>query len=221
MIVTVSGRSGLTNAYVSVLSATGSLEISGASRCDDMVPPHRLCRDAACMMRRTSCGSLTTTSSVPWRIETSPSLASWTQNMTGSLLTHGEAVERQRRGPALAPSTVLADAGAAAAWRLRAPIGTATAAAPAVTRNRSRRDQVDKMISSRVGGPPADRPLTTCSSPVAVRIGRSPISTRARPGGVRSLVELTATRRITDERRRSEQRLMSESGTGPHAFCAR
>src|SRR5579862_751246 len=36
MIVTVSGRSGLTNAYRSVLSATGSLEISGASRCDDM-----------------------------------------------------------------------------------------------------------------------------------------------------------------------------------------
>jgi hypothetical protein len=28
--------SGLTNAYTSVLSATGSLEISGASRCDDI-----------------------------------------------------------------------------------------------------------------------------------------------------------------------------------------
>jgi hypothetical protein len=36
MSVTVDGRSGLTNAYTSVLSATGSLEISGASRCDDM-----------------------------------------------------------------------------------------------------------------------------------------------------------------------------------------
>src|SRR3954469_25090663 len=36
MIVTESGRSGLTNAYRSVLSATGSLEISGASRWDDM-----------------------------------------------------------------------------------------------------------------------------------------------------------------------------------------
>src|SRR5580700_6793368 len=36
MIVTVSGSSGLTNAYRSVLSATGSLEISGASRWDDM-----------------------------------------------------------------------------------------------------------------------------------------------------------------------------------------
>src|SRR2546425_13176627 len=35
-IVTVFGRSGLTNAYRSVLSATGSLEIPGASRCDDM-----------------------------------------------------------------------------------------------------------------------------------------------------------------------------------------
>ena len=32
MIVTVSGSSGLTNAYVSVLSATGSLLIAGASR---------------------------------------------------------------------------------------------------------------------------------------------------------------------------------------------
>jgi len=32
MIVTVSGRSGLRNAYVSVLSAEGSSEISGASR---------------------------------------------------------------------------------------------------------------------------------------------------------------------------------------------
>src|ERR1700745_464649 len=36
MNVTVSGASGLTNAYTSVLSATGSFEISGASRCDDM-----------------------------------------------------------------------------------------------------------------------------------------------------------------------------------------
>src|ERR1700733_8850999 len=41
MSVTVSGLSGLTNAYTSVLSATGSLEISGASRCDDMRLPHR------------------------------------------------------------------------------------------------------------------------------------------------------------------------------------
>src|SRR4051794_15711250 len=37
MIVTVSGSSGLTNAYRSELSATGSLLISGASRCDDAV----------------------------------------------------------------------------------------------------------------------------------------------------------------------------------------
>src|SRR4029453_5537833 len=36
MIVTVSGASGLTNAYRSELSATGSLLISGASRCEDM-----------------------------------------------------------------------------------------------------------------------------------------------------------------------------------------
>src|SRR5579875_2660949 len=34
--VTVSGLSGLTNAYTSVLSATGSFAISGASRCDDI-----------------------------------------------------------------------------------------------------------------------------------------------------------------------------------------
>jgi hypothetical protein len=32
MIVTLSGRSGLRNAYVSVLSAEGSSEINGASR---------------------------------------------------------------------------------------------------------------------------------------------------------------------------------------------
>src|SRR5262245_13454455 len=37
MRVTVSGLSGLTKAYTSVLSATGSFEISGASRCDDIV----------------------------------------------------------------------------------------------------------------------------------------------------------------------------------------
>src|SRR5580704_15184861 len=36
MSVTVPGWSGLTNAYTSVESATGSLAISGASRCDDM-----------------------------------------------------------------------------------------------------------------------------------------------------------------------------------------
>src|ERR1700722_20530665 len=42
MSVTVSGLSGLTNAYTSVLSATGSLEISGASRCDDIDLPHWL-----------------------------------------------------------------------------------------------------------------------------------------------------------------------------------
>src|SRR5580700_4424549 len=42
MSVTVVGLSGLTNAYTSVLSATGSLEISGASRCDDIYLPHWL-----------------------------------------------------------------------------------------------------------------------------------------------------------------------------------
>src|SRR6185437_6178426 len=36
MIVTVPGSSGETNAYVSVLSATGSLLIAGASRWDDI-----------------------------------------------------------------------------------------------------------------------------------------------------------------------------------------
>src|SRR6185437_8038377 len=46
MIVTVPGSSGETNAYVSVLSATGSLLIAGASRWDDiscLLP--RLARD--------------------------------------------------------------------------------------------------------------------------------------------------------------------------------
>ena len=41
MSVTVSGRSGLTNAYTSVLSATGSFEISGASRWLDIRPSSR------------------------------------------------------------------------------------------------------------------------------------------------------------------------------------
>src|SRR5207245_6283566 len=41
-IVTVFGLSGLTNAYRSVLSATGSLAIPGASRCDDMTFPPKL-----------------------------------------------------------------------------------------------------------------------------------------------------------------------------------
>src|SRR5215469_14956413 len=50
MIVTVSGLSGLTKAYRSVLSATGSLAISGASRCDDMRSALRLLR-----RRRRSC----------------------------------------------------------------------------------------------------------------------------------------------------------------------
>ena len=36
IIVTKSGLSGLTKAYVSVLSATGSFEIEGASRWEDM-----------------------------------------------------------------------------------------------------------------------------------------------------------------------------------------
>src|SRR3954451_25228955 len=39
MIVTVSGSSGLTKAYRSEESATGSLLISGASRCDDIGKP--------------------------------------------------------------------------------------------------------------------------------------------------------------------------------------
>src|SRR5579864_1305800 len=42
MSVTVLGLSGLTKAYTSVLSATGSFEICGASRCDDMVGSPRL-----------------------------------------------------------------------------------------------------------------------------------------------------------------------------------
>src|ERR1700693_478222 len=44
MSVVVSGRSGLTNAYRSVLSATGSFEMPGASRWDDM----------SCLRRRLS-----------------------------------------------------------------------------------------------------------------------------------------------------------------------
>src|SRR5690348_12228149 len=44
--VTVSGLSGETNAYVSVPSATGSLEISGASRWDDISLASRGVEDA-------------------------------------------------------------------------------------------------------------------------------------------------------------------------------
>src|SRR4051812_38896221 len=44
MRVTVSGASELTKAYTSVLSADGSFEISGASRCDDISGPSALGR---------------------------------------------------------------------------------------------------------------------------------------------------------------------------------
>src|SRR5207249_10043372 len=46
--VTVSGLSGLRNAYTSALSATGSLLISGASRCEDIVVTS-LCARRRCL----------------------------------------------------------------------------------------------------------------------------------------------------------------------------
>src|SRR5207245_4309442 len=52
-IVTVSGLSGLTNAYRSVLSATGSLAILGASRCDvtNLFSCAHFFRDECCQPR--------------------------------------------------------------------------------------------------------------------------------------------------------------------------
>src|SRR5207248_8685335 len=59
--VTVFGLSGLTKAYRSVLSATGSLAMAGASRCDDMGSPFysvpRAERDAVLPTARLSPGA--------------------------------------------------------------------------------------------------------------------------------------------------------------------
>src|ERR671912_609811 len=67
MIVTVSGRSGLRNAYRSVLSAVGSSEIDGASRWLEPAPADgpRPCRRAA----MTATAASATTATVTLRIE--------------------------------------------------------------------------------------------------------------------------------------------------------
>src|SRR5438046_2450106 len=88
MRVTVFGLSGLTNAYVSVLSTTGSLLTSGASRCDDMVflslSASWFGQRVASSSRLTSAGSLKVTSFCPHMTTTSWRPALWTYAVTGS-----------------------------------------------------------------------------------------------------------------------------------------
>src|SRR3989442_9991523 len=77
-IVTFEVSTGSTNAYRSVLSATGSFEIVGASRWDDM-GAHL----AYVVSRFTSPGSLVTIFCVPHTTTTAPWAASFTSAMTG------------------------------------------------------------------------------------------------------------------------------------------
>src|ERR1700722_4553758 len=92
MSVTVPGLSGLTNAYTSVLSATGSLEISGASRCDDMnasqksqtTKDSRTAQRAARNRRAARSLSRTRVQLVPRNTSISPVAASRTCTTTGS-----------------------------------------------------------------------------------------------------------------------------------------
>ncbi len=106
------------------------------------------------------------------------------------------------------------DVVAAAASRLRTPIGTATAAAPAVTRNRSRRDQVDKVVSSRTAAP--ERGGSPTHAPVRHRVrfglpfllGSSiDTATTGRRDRLSSLVELrSVSKGIRDERDGTNER---------------
>src|SRR2546422_11200564 len=82
--VTFDVSAGSTNAYRSVLSATGSFEIVGASRWDD-IGAHL----AYVVRRFTSPGSLVTISWVPHITTTVPWAASFTYAMTGAFTSPG------------------------------------------------------------------------------------------------------------------------------------
>ena len=142
-----------------MLSATGSFEISGASRWDDMTIPSQASDEladvtdvtdvvaaAACRIRATSRLSTTTTSFSPCRIDTSPRGGVVHAEHHGMLC--GDACRPQGpRGRRSAPS-------GPPRWRptlLIATIGTATAA-PAVVRRRFLRDQSFMSVSSLPGG---------------------------------------------------------------------
>src|ERR1700757_397277 len=123
MIVTVSGLSGLTNAYRSVLSATGSLLISGASRWDDTyaTPP---CVRAASSRRLTRARSRYVVRCWPETIVTSDLRASRTIATSGSCGSFEGSWTSSREGSEAAsatPGTV--------------PMTAAPAAAPAPFRN--------------------------------------------------------------------------------------
>src|ERR1700733_5037199 len=135
MSVTVPGLSGLTNAYTSVLSATGSLDISGASRCDDMNASQKsqttkgggTAQRAARDRRAASCVSLTRAHVVPRNTSISPVAMSRTCTTICSDSLAGA-------GPALwvsAAERLLAAAGSAApASAAVAMPATPTVAAP-------------------------------------------------------------------------------------------
>src|SRR5262249_58261136 len=122
--VTVSGRSGLTNAYTSVLSATGSLSVCGASRCDDIPDlPHRTARTS----RAARAGSRNRTLLVPAKTSSSPAVASRRYTT---------------RELALADLAAIADVaafvlGRAAATTPPAPVAAASPPAPAAAAPRS------------------------------------------------------------------------------------
>src|SRR3989454_766062 len=83
-IVTFEMSTGSTNAYRSVLSATGSFEIVGASRWDD-IGAHLV----YVVRRITSPGSLVTISCVPHITTTVPVAASFTYAITGAFMSPG------------------------------------------------------------------------------------------------------------------------------------
>src|SRR5580658_6714042 len=136
MRVTVLGESGLTNAYTSVLSATGSLDVSGASRCDDMSYLTRLEWEtidrtaaaghrAARASRAARSGSRSRVRLVPEKMSISPDRASRRCTTTGSPAGAGFAGASGRRAR---EGRGVAAARAGAVWAIAA---AASPAAPA------------------------------------------------------------------------------------------
>src|SRR5690348_3190772 len=152
MSVTVSGLSGLTNAYTSVLSATGSLEISGASRCDDIHIPHRVewadgaSYPAARAIRAARSVSRSRVWLVPENTSMSPDLASRTCTTIGPAWSSGLAgadgwLAAARAGLAADPMAVTAR-----------PAAPAAAAPRSIERRDTRRDSAGAAVRSAGSG---------------------------------------------------------------------
>src|SRR5580704_1203856 len=138
MSVTVSGLSGLTNAYTSVLSATGSLDVSGASRCDDMSYLTRLEWEtidrtaaaghrAARASRAARSGSRSRVRLVPEKMSISPDRSSRRGTTTGSQAEAGDGFA----GASGSRDREAAGVAAARAGAVRAMAAAASPAAPA------------------------------------------------------------------------------------------